>query len=132
MAGDEHQAEEVVAHVVVDGRLDRRDAVGASGVELAGELFVLALGEAPGRSKSMARCFAVAISQAPGRSGIPAAGHCSSAATSASCASSSASPRSRTMRVRAAMIRADSMRQTASIARRVSEAASTATDASEP
>jgi len=44
------------------------------------------------------RCFAVAISQAPGFSGMPAAGHCSSAATSASCARSSARPTSRTIR----------------------------------
>ena len=50
----------------------------------------------------MARCLAVAISQAPGLRGMPDAGHCSSAATSASWASSSARPMSRTMRVKAA------------------------------
>src|ERR1700677_1737840 len=48
---------------------------------------------------------------------MPAAGHCSSAATSASCASSSARPMSRTSPVRPAMIRADSSRHTASTAR---------------
>src|SRR6266436_6319572 len=69
------------------------------------------------RQRSIARCFAVAMSQAPGLSGMPDCGHCSSAATRASCASSSAMPTSRTMRVRPAMMRADSMRQTASMAR---------------
>src|SRR5439155_1277230 len=39
------------------------------------------------------------MSQAPGRSGTPWAGHCSSAATRASCASSSAVPMSPTTRV---------------------------------
>src|SRR5258706_11263706 len=68
----------------------------------------------------MARCFAVDISQAPGLSGMPEPGHCSRAATRASWASSSAMPMSRTMRVRPAMMRADSMRQTASMARWVS------------
>src|SRR5882757_4184620 len=68
----------------------------------------------------MARCFAVDISQAPGLSGMPEPGHCSRAATKASWASSSAMPTSRTMRVSPAMMRADSMRQTASMARWVS------------
>ena len=45
------------------------------------------------RSRSIARRLAVVISHAPGLSGMPDAGHCSSAATSASCASSSASRR---------------------------------------
>jgi hypothetical protein len=79
------------------------------------------------RSLSMARCLAVAISHAPGLSGMPDSGHCSSAATSASCASSSARPTSRTMRASPAMILADSIRQTASMARCVSVAV-TATD----
>ena len=74
----------------------------------------------------MARCLAVAISQAPGLRGMPVAGHCSSAATSASCARSSARPTSRTMRVSPAISRADSMRQTASMARWVSVAATAA------
>src|SRR5229473_639844 len=69
------------------------------------------------RQRSIARCLAVAMSQAPWLSGMPEAGHCSSAATRASCASSSARPTSRTMRVRPAMILADSIRQTASMAR---------------
>src|SRR5436190_6370733 len=53
---------------------------------------------------------------------MPDSGHCSSAATRASCASSSAIPTSRTMRVRPAIILADSILQTASIARCVSVA----------
>jgi hypothetical protein len=40
---------------------------------------------------------AMVISQAPGLRGTPSAGHCSSAATSASWASSSATSRSRTL-----------------------------------
>src|SRR4051794_32908579 len=71
----------------------------------------------------MARCFAVAMSQPPGFSGMPESGRRSSAATSASCASSSARPRSRTRRVRPAMSFACSIRQTASIARWTSGAA---------
>src|SRR5438132_1217878 len=74
------------------------------------------------RKLSIARCFAVAMSQAPGLSGMPDSGHCSRATTRASCASSSARPTSRTMRVRPAMILADSILQTASIARCVSVA----------
>ena len=62
-------------------------------------------------------------------SGSHAPGHCSNAATSASCANSSASPTSRTMRARPAMMRADSMRHTASTVRWVSVAV-TATDQS--
>src|SRR6266852_5931574 len=69
------------------------------------------------RMRSIARCFAVPMSQAPGRSGTPSLGHCSSAATSASCASSSAVPMSPTTRASPAMSRADSIRQIASIAR---------------
>src|SRR3954471_3995474 len=72
---------------------------------------------APWRRRSIARCLAVAMSQAPGFSGTPDSGHCSSAATSASCARSSATPTSRTMRARPAISRADSIRQTASMAR---------------
>src|ERR1700682_4610112 len=67
------------------------------------------------------------MSRAPGLSGTPASGHFSSAATRASCASSSARPTSRTIRARAAMSLADSIFQTAWIARCVSEAV-TATD----
>src|SRR3979409_65491 len=75
----------------------------------------------------MARCFAVAISQAPGLSGTPDSGHCSRAATRASCARSSATPTSRTMRARPAISRGDSILQTASMAECVSVAV-TATD----
>src|SRR2546422_4202221 len=75
----------------------------------------------PRRSASIARCLPVAMSQAPGLSGTPDSGHCSRAARSASCASSSASPMSRTTRARPATSLADSIRQTASIARWVSE-----------
>src|SRR5438132_4999705 len=67
------------------------------------------------------------MSQAPGRSGTPATGHCSSAATRASCASSSAVPMSPTMRASPAISRADSIRQITSITRCASvEAASMA------
>src|SRR5437773_302775 len=79
------------------------------------------------RRRSIARCFAVAMSQAPGLSGTPDSGHCSSAATRASCARSSARPISRTIRARPAISLGDSILQTASIARCVS-AAVTATD----
>src|SRR5216683_1517513 len=72
------------------------------------------------RNMSIARFFAAAMSQAPGLSGMPDSGHCWSAATRASCASSSARPTSRTIRVRPAMILADSILQTASMARWVS------------
>jgi hypothetical protein len=74
------------------------------------------------RNMSIARCFAAAMSQAPGLSGMPDSGHCWRAATRASCASSSARPTSRTIRVRPAMILADSILQTASMARCVSVA----------
>src|SRR5947209_17542074 len=62
------------------------------------------------------------MSQAPGLSGTPDSGHCRRAATSASCARSSATPTSRTIRARPAISLADSIRQTASIARWVSAA----------
>src|SRR3990172_2747362 len=73
------------------------------------------------RSRSIARCFAVAVSQAPGLSGRPDTGQRSSAMTNASWASSSASPTSRTIRASPAMILADSILQTASMARWISE-----------
>src|SRR3972149_5518598 len=57
------------------------------------------------------------MSQAPGLSGTPEAGPRASATTSVSCARSSASPTSRTIRVSPAMSLADSILQTASIAR---------------
>ena len=116
---EEHQAQQVVADVVVDRRVDVRPAAPLLDLELAGELVVLALQRRPRRRRSIARCLAVAMSQAPGLSGTPDSGHCSSAATSASCASSSAGPTSRTIRVRPAMSCGDSMRQTASMVRLV-------------
>src|ERR1700752_2960246 len=69
----------------------------------------------------MPRRLAVAINHAPGLSGMPDSGHCSRAATSASWARSSATATSRTMRVSPAISRADSIRQTASIARWVAD-----------
>jgi hypothetical protein len=66
------------------------------------------------RNRSIAPCFAVAMSQAPGLSGMPAWGHCSRAATTASCARSSATPTSRTM---LAISLGHSILQTASISR---------------
>ena len=92
MAGDEHEAQQVVADVVVDRGVEVRRRRLLPDLELATELLVLALEQlAARRSWSIARCFAVAMSQAPGLSGTPDSGHCSSAATSASCARSSAS-----------------------------------------
>src|SRR5919199_1013506 len=75
------------------------------------------------RSPSTPRRLAVVMSQPPGLSGIPDCGHCSSAATRASWARSSATDTSRTMRVSPAISRADSIRQTASIARWVADGA---------
>ena len=60
--------------------------------------------------------FAAAVSQAPGLSGTPLAGHSVSAISSASCASSSARSTSRVIRASAAINRARSIRNTASIA----------------
>ena len=127
MAGREHEAQQVVADVVVESA-SRSGAALSSALELATELLVLALEPlVAGDSESIARCFAVAMSQAPGLSGTPDSGHCSSAATRASCARSSARPTSRTIRARPAMSLGDSILQTASIVRCVSVAV-TATD----
>ena len=65
------------------------------------------------RKWSTPRRLAVVISQADGLSGIPDTGHCSSAATSASCARSSARSTSRVIRARAPTRRADSARHVA-------------------
>src|SRR5579859_1226137 len=51
---------------------------------------------------------------------MPGSGHCSNAATNASCARSSATPTSRTMRTKPAMSRGDSILHTASMVRWVS------------
>ena len=64
----------------------------------------------------MPRRLAVVISQAAGLAGTPDVGHCSSAASSASCARSSASSTSRVIRVRAPTSRADSARHAVVIA----------------
>ena len=123
VAGDEHEAQQVVADVVVERGVEvrrRRPAAGRRARDRAPR--ACARGASRRRSRSIARCLAVAMSQAPGLSGTPDSGHCSSAATSASCARSSARPTSRTIRARPAISRADSIRQTASIARWVSEA----------
>src|SRR6476620_10561598 len=73
----------------------------------------------------MPRRLAACISHAPGLSGTPDYGHCSSAATRASCARSSATPTSRTIRASPAMSLGDSILQTASMARWVSVAVTT-------
>src|SRR5262245_16812910 len=57
------------------------------------------------------------MSQAPGLRGTPVVGHCSRAATRASCARSSARPTSRTIRARPAITFGDSILHTASMAR---------------
>ena len=116
MAGREDEAQQVVADIIVERGVEIGRASPA-GLEFVTELLVLALDASLRRNWSIARCLAAAISQAPGLSGTPVSGHCSSAATSASCASSSARPTSRTIRARLAISLADSIRQTASIAR---------------
>ena len=120
MAGGEHEPQQIVADVVVAGGLERGVRHRLLDPEVATDLAGLRSSLVLRRNWSIARRLAVAISHAPGFRGMPVAGHCSSAATSASCASSSASPTSRTMRASPAMSFADSIRQTASIASRVS------------
>ncbi len=101
-------------------------------LELAAELLVLALEQlARGAGGRWRGAWRWPSARRPGCRARPTRGQRSSAATSASCASSSARPTSRTMRARPAMSRADSMRQTASIARWVS-AAATAADHTTP
>ena len=122
MAGDEHQAQEVVADLDRRSRLpdlDRPSLARPPPRDRALRAFVRAA--CSRRKKLIAWCLAVAMSQAPGLSGTPDSGHCSSAATRASCASSSATPTSRTMRARPAISLGDSIRKTAWIARCVSE-----------
>ncbi len=101
VAGGEDEAQEVVVDVVGGGGFlgrGRRLQGAADLLELAGVVLpapdqvdgaVPRSGHEPG----------------PGLSGTPSLGHCSSAATSASCASSSAIPTSRTRRATAAMTR---------------------------
>ena len=124
MAGDEHQTQQVVAHVIVERRVEVGRGRLLFDLELMAELLVLpfeqlaAAEEIDGavlRRGHEPRARVVA--------GLPASGHCWSAATSASCARSSATPTSRTIRARPAMSLGDSILQTASIVRCVSVAA---------
>src|SRR5438094_5195645 len=128
MARHEDETEEIFADVLFDRRVQVLDLLIASSV--ASELSIFALEGLAAPDQSVARCFAVPISQAPGRSGTPEVGHCSSAATRASCASSSAVPMSPTVRVSPAMSRADSIRHIASIARCASAVAVSMANAS--
>ena len=110
MAGGEDEPEQLVPDVVVDRGLDRSRRVLARSVELEPELAVLAL-----EHRAAAEGVQGAVPRRrhqPGAraSGTPDFGHCSSAATSASCASSSASATSRTIRARPAMSLGDSIR----------------------
>ena len=94
VARDEHQAQHVVADLIVERLVDRLALVAdlpAQRLELSAELLVLAPHELRAADAYRSRdASPSAMSHAPGLSGMPSAGHCSSAATSASCASSSA------------------------------------------
>ena len=128
MTGDEDQPQQIVADLVVDRGVDverRRLPASSRARGRSPRACARASGAGgAGRSRDASRS---PSATRPGLSGTPVSGHCSSAATSASCARSSARPTSRRMRARPAMSRADSIRQTASIARWVSVAC-TATD----
>ena len=105
MAGDEHQAQEVIADVVVHALAMSGTAISLHASSRPNSSSLRSC-SALRRKRSIARCLAVAMSQAPGLSGTPDFGHCSSAATRASWARSSATPTSRTIRVNPAMSRA--------------------------
>ena len=121
MTGGEDQPQQIVADVVVERR-----------VEVRARRFLLA---PRARSRAPRACVRAACGAGSDRWRDawrwPSArrrvardarpGHCSSAATSASCARSSARPTSRTMRASPAISLRDSIRQTASMARWVSE-----------
>src|SRR5579864_5251100 len=111
MTRDKDQAQQVIAEIVVESRFKIRHGH-LFLFKLATEFFVLALQHGVSAEVVNGRCLAVAMSQAPGLSGTPDCGHCSSAATRASCARSSARPTSRTIRVRPAMSLGDSILQT--------------------
>ena len=119
VARGEDEPQQVVADVVVDRGLEvvrRQSSCRASSSwpsSLVLALEQLARGAAD-RSRGASRW---PSATRPGCPGTPVSGHCSSAATSASCASSSARPTSRTMRASPAISFADSILQTASIAR---------------
>ena len=98
MAGDEHQAQQVVADVVVERGLARFVQFVVQAFELVGDLRMLARQQLLAAQVVDRAVLGGGISQAPGLSGTPLAGQRSSAVTSASCASSSARSRSRTMR----------------------------------
>src|SRR5208282_3848037 len=114
MAGGEDQPQHVVLDVVVE--LDFVHGVFRFG-ELPAHLSDLAL-----EAGLPPHAIDVATARDGGQPGTrvvghPVDGHCTSAATRASCARSSARPTSRTVRASPAMSRADSIRQTASTVR---------------
>ena len=117
MTGREDEAEEVIADVVVEGRIEIRQGPGLPHLERPAELFLLAFKPLVATVEFDRPPLAGGHEPRAGLFGTPASGHCSSAATSASWARSSATPTSRTSRARLAMSRGDSIRQTASIAR---------------
>src|SRR5215475_3400674 len=108
MAGHEHESQQVVGHLIGLRFVGRKPSL-----DLVRHFAVLPV-------EGDAASYAIVVSHAPGLSGTPVSGHCSSAATSASAAASSATPMSWTIRATPAMTLADSIRQTASIARCVS------------
>ena len=109
MAGEEHQPQHVVLDVVDGGvevgHVDLLEPVSELGGTAAQGLGAPEVVDRP----------ALRDRHQPGARvpGTPGSGHCSSAATRASCARSSASPRSWVIRARPATSRADSCRHTA-------------------
>jgi hypothetical protein len=125
MTGYEHEAQQVVADVIIAAFDHPGDEIRHGHLlrlELASELLMFALEKLTTAEQVDRTIFAAATSQAPGLSGTPDSGHCWSAATRASCARSSARPTSRTIRASPAMSLADSILQTAPIVRCVSVA----------
>ena len=77
MAGREHQAQQVVADIVVERRVEIRHRLLPSASSSSAELLMLALEPACSRRSDRSRgVLAVAMSHAPGLSGTPDAGHC--------------------------------------------------------
>ena len=115
VARDQDEPQHVVAHVVVDLGRDVRNDPLPLGLE-GRELLVLS-GDDRAVPHGVDRAVARRGLQ-PGARAVrmPACGHCSSAATRASCASSSATPTSRTIRTSPATTRADSRRKTSRMA----------------
>jgi hypothetical protein len=126
VTGDEDEAEEVVSDGVVEGGVEVRHGLFECG-EVACQVFVFTLGDGVAAEEIDGAAFGGGGEPCAGFSGTPVRGHCSRAARRASCARSSARPTSRVRRVRPAMTRADSMRQTASMVR-CRSVADTATD----